>query len=132
MHSCRNSSPSAKRLIYRTVSQPPAMMMLWPRTLLLLFILLNVLPDSWMQAGEVRAAARTDATARAQQPSPELKAGAPIQRNLAGGESHAYRILLATGQYLRVRIEPHDLDVVATLFTPAGEPLIERDRNEEG
>ncbi len=133
MKSRRNSSASAKRLITESViHQLSIMFVRLQALLLLLFILFNVLPAPRRLIGAAQTGARPEPTAPAQQPSTELKAGTPIQRNLGGGESHAYRILLAAGQYLRVRLEPHDLDVVATLFTPAGEPLIERDRNEEG
>jgi CHAT domain-containing protein/Flp pilus assembly protein TadD len=128
----RNFSASAERLVDRTVSHRLAIGFVRSHALLLFLILFPVLPVPLMQTSEVRAEARTHPTTVAQQPPPELKAGTPIQRNLGGGASHHYRILLATGQYLRVRIEPHDIDVLVTLFTPDGGQLIERDRNEEG
>jgi tetratricopeptide (TPR) repeat protein len=46
---------------------------------------------------------------------------------LAGGESHAYRIPLASGQYLRVVVEQRGIDVVLAVFGPDGQPLIEID-----
>ena len=36
---------------------------------------------------------------------PELKLQEKIDRALAGGEAHSYRITLKTGQYLRVVVE---------------------------
>src|SRR5688572_25319799 len=48
----------------------------------------------------------------------ELVAGAPVERELAGGQVHAYRMMLATGQYLQVTIEQRGIDVVGALRGP--------------
>src|SRR4029077_5691359 len=45
----------------------------------------------------------------------ELKQGYPIERGLAGGEAHTYRVTLASGQYLKVVVEQKGIDVVVTL-----------------
>ena len=49
--------------------------------------------------------------------------GKPIERELAGGQSHAYQIALAAGQYLHVVAEQRGIDVVVTLFGPDGKKL---------
>src|ERR1044072_9364081 len=44
----------------------------------------------------------------------------PIERELAGGESHSYQINVATGQYAYVIVDQKGIDVVASLFGPDG------------
>ena len=56
-----------------------------------------------------------------------LEAGKPLERELAGGQSHAYQIALAAGQYLHVVAEQRGIDVVVTLFGPDGKKLTEID-----
>jgi len=56
-----------------------------------------------------------------------LKLGAPIEREMAGGEAHTYRVTLASGQYMHVVVDQRGIDVVVTLFGPDGQPIIEMD-----
>ncbi|MGH9837263.1 MAG: tetratricopeptide repeat protein [Blastocatellia bacterium] len=56
-----------------------------------------------------------------------MEAGKPIERELAGGQSHAYQMALAAGQYLNVVVEQRGIDVAVTLFGPDGKRLIEVD-----
>jgi hypothetical protein len=56
-----------------------------------------------------------------------LDPGKPIERELAGGQSHSYQIRLTEGQYLRVVVEQRGVDVVVTLLSPDGKKLIEVD-----
>jgi len=42
---------------------------------------------------------------------------------LKGGESHSYRINLATGQYLYALVEQHGIDVRTSSFKPDGSPV---------
>src|SRR5262245_16891409 len=62
-----------------------------------------------------------------QQEAMPLELGKPIERELAGGQSHAYQITLAAGQYLNVVVEQRGIDVVVTLFGPDDEKVIEVD-----
>jgi CHAT domain-containing protein len=57
----------------------------------------------------------------------ELVPGVPIARALVGGEVHTYRVTLAGGQYLRIVVDQGDIDVVATVFGPTGQPLVQVD-----
>ncbi len=50
-----------------------------------------------------------------------------IKRELAGGQTHAYRVALASGQYLNVVAYQRGVDVVVTLFGPDGEKALEVD-----
>lgn len=56
-----------------------------------------------------------------------LDPGTPIERELAGGESHLYRIMLNAGEYLHVRVEQRGIDVVVALRGPEGTQLTEMD-----
>jgi tetratricopeptide (TPR) repeat protein len=66
-------------------------------------------------------------TAPGQQEALELQAGATFERELAGGEIHAYTITLNAGQYLHVVVEQRGIDVVVTVFGPDGQQLTEVD-----
>ncbi|MBI3949281.1 MAG: CHAT domain-containing protein [Acidobacteria bacterium] len=57
----------------------------------------------------------------------ELKPGAPIEREMEGGQSHAYQIALAAGQYMHVVVDQRGIDVVVIVFGPDGQQLIEMD-----
>lgn len=50
--------------------------------------------------------------------------GLPIERELAGGHAHTYRITLTQGQYLHVIVEQKGIDVVVTAFQPDGQKII--------
>lgn len=54
-----------------------------------------------------------------------LEPGKPVEREMRGGETHAYRVALAQGQYLRVLINQRGIDVVVSLAGPGGERLVE-------
>jgi CHAT domain-containing protein/Tfp pilus assembly protein PilF len=56
-----------------------------------------------------------------------LKLGAPVERELEGGQSHSFRISLAAGQYVRVLIEQRGIDVTLRVLGPDGKPLANYD-----
>ena len=72
-----------------------------------------------------------DARARAfvlQSPDlPSLEQDKPIERELAGGESHSYRITLASGQYARVAVDQRHINVAVLAFDPDGKKIVESD-----
>ncbi|MBI3949053.1 MAG: tetratricopeptide repeat protein [Acidobacteria bacterium] len=57
----------------------------------------------------------------------ELVPGVPVERELAGGEAHTYRITLAAGQYLGILVDQRGVDVVLKLFGPDDQQLAEVD-----
>src|SRR5262245_17279545 len=57
----------------------------------------------------------------------EIEPGEIIERELAGGQSHTYRIRLTEGQYLNAVVEQHGIDVVARLLGPDGKQIGEFD-----
>ncbi len=59
--------------------------------------------------------------------APALESGKPIVRELAAGESHSYRLILAAGQFCYVIVDQRGIDVVVELFDAAGKKLLEVD-----
>ncbi len=54
----------------------------------------------------------------------DLGPGRPLERELAGGELHAYRIVLEADQYLHLVVDQRGVDVIVTLFDSAGKRLL--------
>ncbi len=54
-----------------------------------------------------------------------LQPGTPVEREIAGGESHNYQITLTTGQFVRLRLEQRAMDSVLILTAPDGKQLAE-------
>jgi CHAT domain-containing protein/uncharacterized protein HemY len=57
----------------------------------------------------------------------ELKQGQPIERGLAEGEAHRYRILLTSGQYVKATVNQKGIDVAITLFDTDGKKIVQVD-----
>jgi tetratricopeptide (TPR) repeat protein len=85
----------------------------------LLPIQIQALP-SVLLYGE-KAATQEDSQAQ------RLEPGKSIERELTGGQSHSYRITMASGQYLQVLADQRGIDVVLALFAPDGQKVIEVD-----
>lgn len=56
-----------------------------------------------------------------------LRLGQPFERELRGGQAHAYLIEVATGHYLRVSVEQLGVDVRAVMLAPGGRKWAEAD-----
>src|SRR5262245_45676265 len=57
------------------------------------------------------------------QESVSLEPGKPIERELSGGQSHSYKIMLISGQYLQLTVSQKGIDAVVALFTPDGKKI---------
>jgi CHAT domain-containing protein/Tfp pilus assembly protein PilF len=68
---------------------------------------------------------------RRQQNAIPLIHGKPIGRKIREGETHYYQITLTKGQYLRVKVEQHGVDLAIVLGTPKGVKLLQADEEEE-
>lgn len=74
-----------------------------------------------------------DPVASAQVPSGDLKEviklefGKPIEREIAGTDSHSYYITLLAGQFLRAVVDQRGIDVIVTVLDPDGKKLAEID-----
>ncbi|MEP6944845.1 MAG: PPC domain-containing protein, partial [Acidobacteriota bacterium] len=58
------------------------------------------------------------------QPS-TLIPGQPIERTIAGGESHTYQISLSAGQFVHFTVEQKGIDVALVLAAPDGKQIAE-------
>lgn len=58
---------------------------------------------------------------------PVLGVGRTVERELAGGQVHSYRLNLAANQILYVSVEQKGIDVVVKLYAPDGTAVIEVD-----
>ena len=68
------------------------------------------------------------ALAQATEP-PMLTLGEPVERTLAGGESHEFRVKLKGNQYLLLVADQRGIDVVLHLYRPDGRQVSERTQN---
>src|SRR5688500_1146982 len=56
-----------------------------------------------------------------------LELGKPVERQLAGGEVHSYRIDLLPNQYAEVVVEQRGIDLVLWTYDLKGQKLVEGD-----
>ena len=54
-----------------------------------------------------------------------LEPGRAVEREIAGGESHTYQLVLQAGQFVRVVVEQNGIDVAVALIAPDGKQLAE-------
>ena len=99
-----------------------------PRASLLIGLLFCIWP--WMAADT--ASSFPPPTSKApQQGAPEtrsLEMGEPVERELVGGETHAYRITLDSGQLMRAVVDQRNIDVVVEIYSPEEKRLTWVDR----
>jgi CHAT domain-containing protein len=67
------------------------------------------------------------ALAQETQEARTLEPGKPLERELAGGQSHTYRLTLAADQYLQLVVEQRGVDVVVVVVGPDDRKLAEVD-----
>ncbi len=56
-----------------------------------------------------------------------LEMGKPIERGLAGGETHLYQLTLTAGQYAVVFVDQRRINISLSAFDPEGKKLVESD-----
>jgi CHAT domain-containing protein len=56
-----------------------------------------------------------------------LEPGKPIEREIAGGQSHQYRFRLQEKQFIYIIVEQRGIDLVVSAFGPDGRKLVEMD-----
>lgn len=62
----------------------------------------------------------------------ELKLGQPIEREIAEGATHLYRLALTAGQYLNITVEQKEANVTICLLNPSGKAIAEIDWGGKG
>ena len=83
---------------------------------------LRVLHFAFLLLGTVTFSTAVQATQSDRDNSP-LEPGKPVERELAGGQSHSYRIAVTAGQYLSVVVDQRGINVIVTLFGPDGKQI---------
>jgi CHAT domain-containing protein/Tfp pilus assembly protein PilF len=81
----------------------------------------------WVGAPPAQALASERGAAPSVQESILLEPGKPIERELSGGQSRSYKIMLTSGQYLQVVVEQRGIDVAVALVAPDGKKIREVD-----
>jgi len=73
-----------------------------------------------------------DASSASQSPQDarELATGEPIEREIAGGETHAYRLVLAAHQFLRISVNQREVDVAVSALGSERQSLVEADNRD--
>ncbi len=61
-----------------------------------------------------------------------LEPNKPVDREIAGGESHTYQITLQAGQFVRFRLDQRAIDSVLMLTAPDGRQVVEMNLAEVG
>ena len=56
-----------------------------------------------------------------------LELGKPVERELSGGQKHAYQIALSEGGYAKVTVDQRGVDVIARLFAADGQLIADID-----
>ncbi|MGD2217351.1 MAG: hypothetical protein PVJ64_11355, partial [Gemmatimonadales bacterium] len=87
-----------------------------------------------LRAGPVSVAALgvvLPSLASAQDEAAELRLNSRIERELAPGDLHAFRVNLRSDQYLFATVEQLGIDVVVRIHDPAGRPVDEIDGSGE-
>lgn len=59
-----------------------------------------------------------------------LEPGAPIERELKSGETHTYRVPMASGQFLHLIVQEKGIAVATAVFDPAGKQILLREHAE--
>jgi CHAT domain-containing protein len=80
------------------------------RTFILLFVILSACLSVWAQVAP---------------DSQTLVPGKPIEREIAGGESHMYQLTLQTGQFMRALVEQKGINLTLALVAPDGKQALE-------
>jgi tetratricopeptide (TPR) repeat protein len=82
-------------------------------------------PD--LRAGFYAGRATSNEAAQDNQQTRRLEPGKPIERELAGGQSHSYQLALDAGQYAKLVVDQRGIDVVAQMSGPDGKQIAEFD-----
>ena len=98
-----------------------------------LVIIVTVALLTWaqMQSGTTRAAAdrrgptipERSAVQSGQETPTALEPGKPVEREIAGGQEHVYRIALQPGQFMRLLVEPKGVGLEVSITVPGAKAV---------
>ena len=87
----------------------------------------SISPHKSAALGRPAATRRITESQTPQPDLPTLESGKSIERPMSGGETHRYKVSLATGQYLQVLLDQRGIDVAVKVLAPDGQSLAEMD-----
>jgi CHAT domain-containing protein/tetratricopeptide (TPR) repeat protein len=93
-----------------------------------LFLMFSPLPGPGSTASaqsEAQAVRATNGEQQTEQYLRPLEPGKPVEREMAGGESHSYQLTVASGQYLHVVVAQRGIDLEVVIFGPDSRKLAE-------
>ena len=74
------------------------------------------------------SSAETSANANYDSDMQVLDSSQSIKRKIGGGQTHYYRIMLMTDQFLRLDVDQRGIDVSVMLYEPGGKKVVESNR----
>jgi CHAT domain-containing protein/predicted negative regulator of RcsB-dependent stress response len=105
----------------------PAIMRLGVIINLLIWVGLSSPPYLWPNSLPVHASDSVRSAVQSAQESNSLEHGKPIQRELSGGQTHYYKITIASGQFLHLVVKQQGIDVAVALIAPDDKKIGEAD-----
>jgi CHAT domain-containing protein/Tfp pilus assembly protein PilF len=91
------------------------------------FVLTISLPFIQIQASPRVSTGNVMISVQEGQQTQLLEPGKPIERDLTGGESHSYQMTLASGQFMKLRVDQRGIDVLVRLSGPLGQRIADFD-----
>lgn len=99
----------------------------WVSFLLLFSLALSLISGTAQTSRPETVPSRDPTTVRGSEQVPTLELGKPIERELAAGQAHSYRLMLDADQYARIIVEQRGIEVALALFGPNDKSLSEVD-----
>jgi CHAT domain-containing protein/Tfp pilus assembly protein PilF len=96
-------------------------------SIVLPFIQVQASPNALYVGKKVKPYAGIVSPAQGTRQTQQLEPGNPIERELAGGQSHSYQMTLAAGQYINLMVDQRGIDVAVKLSGPDGKQIIHFD-----
>src|SRR5437763_9973908 len=81
----------------------------------------------WLSLVVSVASVQVTAKSLAQQKTDALPTFTPQERELKGGETHSYRLVLTEGQFFYALVEQKEIDVGIAVFAPDGRQIADTD-----
>ncbi|MCI0622386.1 MAG: hypothetical protein L0387_12120 [Acidobacteria bacterium] len=101
-------------------------------TALNVLLLASVLCSAQPAFSQTSARDLTSTSPAIEQERLKIKPGVAVERRLAGGQNHRYRLQLNQGQFLHLQINQNRIDVMLKFFGPQGQQFLRINRFARG
>jgi erythromycin esterase len=92
-----------------------------------LFRIIILLGGIFAFAAQAPLAQQSSSTPAVKVEAQLLEQSKPVERELKSGETHAYKVMLETGQFLNAVVNQRGIDIVVRVFAPDGSRIAEID-----